>query len=219
VRITVGGVLIIAAIGAGSYFVFQNLTSEDQLEGDWARKKASGVVKDFKSTVSLFMPGDGNKETTKPVLPTYEPPLSSQPLADNTTAQISTEDSFVKGTTTSVVAPIAAVSSAPAVSAPAPVVIAPAASKTPRKKKGSMSIVLHRRKTMNKQRFDPNAATAKPVKKTSLVGKNVVLELKTGQKIQGLLQAKTANQYKLELPGMGSLDYPISEVRSIQLAQ
>ncbi|MFN0117719.1 MAG: hypothetical protein ACKVQC_05420 [Elusimicrobiota bacterium] len=73
-----------------------------------------------------------------------------------------------------------------------------------------------------------NAPASKPVTKSKrkrqeavspYLGTMVNLELKGGRVVPGILLEKTATSYKVELPGLGPFEYPISNVVSIKPAQ
>jgi hypothetical protein len=52
----------------------------------------------------------------------------------------------------------------------------------------------------------------------SLMGTYVSLELITGRAVQGILEGKTATHYVLNVPGLGPLEYPIENVKSVKPA-
>lgn len=72
-------------------------------------------------------------------------------------------------------------------------------------------------------------ASLAPVKKAAvksdaaltdgLIGTYVSLKLKTGRDVKGVLQARTANEYTVEIPGMGPFKYPASNVLSVGPAE
>ncbi|MBV9080444.1 MAG: hypothetical protein JO102_04920, partial [Elusimicrobia bacterium] len=53
----------------------------------------------------------------------------------------------------------------------------------------------------------------------SLVGYYVSLKLKNGREIKGALVEKTATAYRVELPGMGTMDYAVDDVVSVTQVQ
>ncbi len=65
----------------------------------------------------------------------------------------------------------------------------------------------------------PKTSSKSAASGDKLVGSYVSVMLKSGREVKGIYQGKTANQYTIELPGMGPFQYPIENVTSIKPAE
>ena len=205
-RLTVGGVLILLGVGAVGGFV---VSDGNHLSKALTRVKA--LSQQAGSLVGLSKP---NETEPKDVA---LPPLSSEPLAVSTDAA---------GLPLTEAVPLKEEVPVTVIPEPTPQVVAPKAVKKVRtrkkkpvvKKAASKPISSSRRKSSRPKK--PVVKSAPPAAKTpNMVGTYVSLELITGRSVQGILESKTATHYVLNVPGLGPLEYPIENVKSILPAQ
>lgn len=90
---------------------------------------------------------------------------------------------------------------------------------TPAKKRGVRKKALTTKARTTVKKSVPVKTAVAPAPKNDLTGTYVSLELVTGRSVQGILQGKTATHYVLNVPGLGPLEYPIDNVKSVQPAQ
>ncbi len=221
-RLTIGGVLVVAGLAGSAVYFGMEPARLGQ-----AVSKIRGAANGAMSLVGLYKSGDSTPEA-------YSPP----PPFPGVSAGTSTIETVIPGSTsTSAVAvdnlpnsPASASGYQPAVATSIPV---PVAEPTPEPEKP--------KPVLKKRRTRKRAAVAAPVKKKAvrkpkqaakvssapakapapsslLMGTYVSLELITGRAVQGVLEGKTATHYVLNVPGLGPLEYPIENVKSIQPA-
>ena len=154
-----------------------------------AKETARSVKDEIASLVGLFRSGDRSREDTGEAIETAAPVQASVPSAPPAPPP-----------------PEPKVEPAP----PAPAKAAPA-KKTVRPKKRRV-----RRKTTAAVPAKPPAPKAAAAPKDSLVGQFVVIELTSGREVRGILEEKTAEHYKVQLPGMGPFLYAADTVKSVK---
>ena len=85
--------------------------------------------------------------------------------------------------------------------------------------KRSLITVKKGQATKTTQVASPKPSMPKKISADSLVGSYVNVQLTSGNSVQGVLQGKTKTAYKVELPGLGTFEYPIERVKKISRAQ
>lgn len=198
-RITVGHVVIVSAVGVG--LIFGPLSSSG-----WLKRKAKAAKEEFHSLMGLFKSGEAetNKKTPPQKLASPQkntlPPMTSVPVQDGKSP------SAVK-----------TAASSPKVKA------APKKKKIVKKKKSRKKVKKKskkkRKKVFRKKKFKKvvKKIPLDPLKK--LEGTYVEMELVTGRTVKGIYQGKSATDYTLEIVGMGPFKYPIKNVKVIKPAQ
>lgn len=219
-KITVGGLLLTAGLGAGILAgplkVFDNPLLKDQAES------ISGTVGWMKNLVKGAW-GGGEPVVQESV------PVTSTPLAVEATSPIvATEAAPVEPAKVDVTPlPPPIVEAAPAAE---PVKAVPVKTKRVRgARRVRTKKVKVRRAAKSGAKVVPSAAAPvaaspavaneAPAAGNSLIGTYVVLQLKSGREVKGVLQAKTPTHYKMELPGMGPFEYPVENVTAIAAAE
>lgn len=205
-RITIGGVLLAFGLGsATTYFVLEPARVGEMKE------RFSKLSENAMSLVGLFK--SGGEETSQEA---YNPP---PPFGGS---ESSTSTVVENSTAAAVIAPTPEPVEVVPTPTPQPKVkttrskrrrvrSAPAASVTTAKKKTPT-------KRTSKSTAKPTAAKPTPPK-SNMIGTYVSLELITGRAVQGILEGKTATHYVLNVPGLGPLEYPIENVKTVQPAQ
>jgi len=205
-RITVGGLLLLGVVGAGVGY----LATQASSSGGVSQMVNLGFIKDeVKSLVSLFKSG-GEKE---PVI--YAPP---PPFPDGTANQATASTGSLSLSVGTV--PVQDAKTVPVeAEVPANLPAEPAAAVAPVQKespfirsKPGRRVKYRIKKTYEKKKSAVDSGAA------ALTGKMVSLELTSGRIVQGVLQGKTASEYKVELPGLGIFSYPIQNVKNIRKA-
>jgi len=199
-RITIGHLLILSALGGIAY-----VNLPESIDIHMVKSKLGGVKSEFKSLLNLFKSGEAEQENFKngktetPAaipIPTVPPPKAVPPAAPK----------------------------------PAKVKSAP---KRARKKAVKKSVRKKSKKKVAKRKAKrkPKKVAKAPAPKKSaaqsareeiikeLIGNYVSLQLTTGRQVKGILKEKTADHYKIELPGMGPFVYPVKDVRNVKLAE
>ena len=217
IRITIGGVLIMALLAGAGAFVF--------LQADrfpWLIQDGKAVVVKVAAFAGLdsFLPAGFRSqagpaaplsptEVQKPIsqaspIPVQEPvapikeeaappPVQAEPTLAPATAKkiLRARRKKIRRKKVAVAAPV---ETAPSEAAPA----AAAGEKQPVEEVPKVE-----------RSADPN----------SLIGQYVAIELKTGRIVKGILEAQTATEYTVQLPGLGSFPYPIDNVKGIKRAE
>lgn len=208
-KIRVGHLLLLLVVGGVAFARLPDFGT--------IKRRIAGISSDLSSLGALFQSGEteisGTKETPKPDLPEALP--SERLPAD--------------GEQTAAAPPRAASADVSQPDPPQPKAVA--AKKPPAKKVGKRPARRRaaRAKTVNRKKSAAarkkaaaKPAIQKPAVKSDpvadLIGTYVALELATGRDVKGILQAKTATHYVVELPGMGPFRYPLSNVRGVKAA-
>ncbi len=207
-RLTVGGVLLLVGAGAVVGFVVA-----DGHHLNTMMEKIKGLPASASSLTGFF-----KSEEPAPQVPELPPVTANPVVASTDTAGMPLTEAV----------PLNDVVPVTPIPEPTPQVVAPKKSvkKARRKrvkpvvKKGAPKPVAASRKTSRSKK--PIAKAPAPpaaAKAPSMVGTYVSLELITGRSVQGILESKTATHYVLNVPGLGPLEYPIENVKSIVPAQ
>ncbi|MCB4757436.1 MAG: hypothetical protein LHV69_10480 [Elusimicrobia bacterium] len=233
IRVTVGGILIIAVIGGVLFFIFPTTKYYTLIT-----QESKKVV----DKVTWFFGLSGKK------------PVSAE-------KKQAPEVAFPSETPAVAVSTINAVPVTPVVESPVPAQaasappaeskVAPAAPKAKAARKSRKKRLLKKRATPRSTPSTSSAVTAPPVappsaaeppapsqpaapapsapaasskpKKAagydSLIGTYVSLELKNGRSVKGVLEEVTPTTYKVQLPGLGSFPYPVENVKEIKPAE
>jgi len=230
-RITVGGILVVSALGGGIYFGATNRTVRKEISERTAPFKEQ-LFKNFEflrkaQFKDLRIPGFGGKaEEAKTTELVRVPPVAPAPVQT--------------------VANVPPVEPQPAAPPAAPVNTAkpaeqiqsaaqnPPASPTPqkrkrkpRRKKAAASVKRLSPKGVTQAAAPASAPKAAPAAAPAasnagyerFVGAYVSLKLNSGNEVKGILKEITPTDYKVELPGLGDFPYQHSKVKSIELAK
>ena len=207
-RITVGHVVIIGVVGAGGYFASTKIPSpENYFPGtsEWSKEVRSWIGLLNRGPLSRMI---GDKERHE------DGSISSVAVS---TANVPTTQAVEQAASnlTEVVPPVIALAQANP-----PVATATMKNQS---KNYSRKTKSKRRKASRKKTTEGTPSSDNGARETSaadnLLDSYVVLEMKSGQKIQGVLKEITATSYVIELPGMGPFPYLIEKVKSIAAVQ
>jgi hypothetical protein len=204
----VGGVLITAGlIGAGVYFGMDSSRIGSAVE------KVQGAVSGAMSLVGLYKTGNSVKEVA------YSPP-PPLPGTSGVTSTTSVNSLPVSTTAGNAYMPplVSATPLAEEVATPTPLPQPPVKGKRHRRRRSAPKTA----KRPVKAAKGKSAAVKKAAPSAAgepMVGSYVSLELITGRAVQGILEGKTPTHYILNVPGLGPLEYPVENVKSVQPAQ
>ncbi|MCG3205237.1 MAG: hypothetical protein KCHDKBKB_01956 [Elusimicrobia bacterium] len=199
-RITIGGLLLFS--GAAGFVLLGPLkfldpsSFKNQLEG--LTSTTEWVVERIKALQS----GDALEKSSAEADKTDIPPVP----AENNSVAAEVPAQAPPPVTDTVPAPVTAVQPKPQAT---PAVVTP--------KKSAV-----RKRRVKKKAVSPAAKTA-PVtappkvvnNKDGLIGTYVALKLKSGREVKGIMQARSASQITIEIPGMGPFQYPAENVVTI----
>jgi hypothetical protein len=227
VRITLGGVLLGAGLGASvAYFT---------LEPTRMARLQSQLTETFPGLMSLA--GIKKAEEAPPKEEAYSPPppfpVGGVNAGTSSISGVPVEGNQLASSTAPVEAADAITEAAPTPT-PTPVVAQKKPQSATSVRKKTRRVRTTRTKTTAAAKATPvpvrkktvrtkSPAVAKTVPaaapKSDLTGRYVSLELITGRSVQGIYQGKTATHHVLNVPGLGPLEYPIDNVKSVQSAE
>lgn len=213
-RITIGGVLLGAGLGASvAYFVM------DPSRLGMVQTKLNDTFPGVMSLVGLRVTPEPEKKDEA-----YNPP---PPFPASGTAPANTVSSATTPPLDVAMTPMPEPT-------PTPLVVeekkAPAVSVSKRRSrrksvraKPVVAAPVAKAAVKKKTTRAPRAPAAKtaptPAPQANLTGRYVSLELITGRSVQGIYQGRTATHHILNVPGLGPLEYPIDNVKSVQSAE
>ena len=216
-RITVGQLLIVGGLGAwGALGPLKNL----ELDNAGIQHLVESGIRRVENLSDLFRSGAADQRPPASVstVPVPVPEPVSQPIAADSALPVEAAP------------PVPAAEPVPA--APAPAVAKPApkraATRSSRRRTTRRARNTRSARTRATPPAKPAAAVAAPSPASTpaassgagkLVGTFVSLKLKTGREVRGILEERTAAVYKIQLPGLGTFDYPAENVLEIQAVQ
>ena len=219
-RITVGHILLVGILGAGAYY------ASTKFKPPWRVEHAEDYfLKETRSLLGFFDQFFGNKIGKKEKTGEGSTPLPEQPIVPLTVVTpmppsvVNQEPAHV---------PVAqnVTNSAPAVPQPNPSQAPENKSKFKAPVKKYPRMAKNLRKPVHKKvspqgeiHLSNDGEAAANLEESGnaekLIGSYVVLELTSGQKIQGVLIGKTSTTYQFQLPGLGTFSYAVDKVKSV----
>jgi len=207
-RITIGGFLILSALGGAGYVAVtkMDVMNLDRFDGDF-KGKFEDVRNRLVSSIQFWKTGEiATPPDTTPLMPPIQ----------TSTASATTEVAASTLTETAPTEPVIAEKP------PAAKVVAPKkTTKKVKKKRPRKRTAKKKTKKKKTVKFvkarNPKKVASNQVQK--LVGSYVALKLTSGREVKGILEGKDAKEYKLQLPGLGVFSYPVAKVKGVSLAE
>ena len=246
-RITVGHVLILGGLGA--YVAVSGAQRPAWMSLEKIDPYVEKVKANIQSLTSLLKSGETGPlvvESPIAVPKAEEAPAAavstmtaSAPLGDLAGAEAAlnggSQPAAEQGAAPATPAPAAPAVAQPEVKKPAPVVRKRAPRRTARRSSRNRRRTPPRKAAAPAPRAKPasapatQAATVQPAAQNAAatttggaeryMGQLVSMKLKTGRDVTGILESVTAGGYKLQLPGLGSFDYPRANVIEVRPAE
>jgi hypothetical protein len=221
-RITIGGVLLMAAVAGAGYYGVGRVDFKDGLPDqiEELKSKVASLI-GFYQGGDVVIPDAIDQELAEEEV---SPPLDTEAVTTRGDIPSETDKTIQVGTAskeeTAPKPSAKTVTQKPAQKKS----VKTAKKKTSRKSSKKGKVVFGKKKSTAKKPAPQVAqkTTSKGAQKKyeeSLIGSYVTLTLNNGRKVKGILEGKTPIEYKVELPGLGTFPYAVEKVKSITLAE